>query len=421
MNPRGGRKLSVLLAISFVSKFLFFLFGIESARLGFSFPISGAWKDYAYAYVPTVQAFKSGNLPYKDFFHAYPPLFLYILAISSILPYFWSMALPLVVSDALAVIPVYLIGKHLTNEQRAFLASLLFALAPINLFYVDYVWLNPPLTTLFLLVSVYYLLEGRCNMSGITLALSIGFKQTSLLTLPVMLFFLAKRTSRKHTLKYFLIVTFICFALSLPYIFLSPRLYLFSIFRLPIGALGELPENYFQLGFTGPPGSGTMDTATLAWFKLKWMKYAPLNAPASLTLPIFIFLLPQVSSDMYFAANLMLKGILVAAYGTLLFKAYRKEQIQDKVLIQLVLYSLLILFTFNPVYKYYVAGITPFLALLSWKRRDFITFKVFNLALLALPRLLTSYLLLFLLGWLLRFPLGSMLRLGWKRTFLTCV
>ena len=329
------------------------------------------------------------------------------------------MALPLVVSDALTVVPIYLIGKRFSSEHKAFLASLLFALAPINLFYVDYIWLNPPLTTLFLLVSVYYLLEGRYDMSAITTAVSIGFKQTSLLTLPIMLFFVAKKISRKNVLRYFLIVASVCFTFSIPYIFLEPRLYLFTVFRVPISTLGDLPKNYFQLGFTNPPGSGTMDAATLEWYELKWMKYAPFNAPASLSLPVFIFLLPETASDMYFIADLTLKILLLTAYGTLLYKTHSREQIQDKVLIKCVLYSLLILFTFNPVYKYYVAGITPLLVLLGQKGRAFIAFEAFNMALLAIPRLLTSYLLLLLLGWLLRFQLGRMLKLGWKRRFLT--
>lgn len=418
MSPRKGRSLLVLLASSFFSKFLFFLFGIESARIGFLLPISGAWKDYAYAYIPTVQAFTRGYLPYKDFFHAYPPLFLYTLTVFSILPYTWSMALPLVMSDASTVIPVYLISKRLFSERRAFTISLLFALAPINLFYVDYLWLNPPLTTLFLVVSVYYLLDGRYDVSAITLALSIGFKQTSLLSLPVMLLFVTRRASCKRVLRYFMIVASICLAFSVPYIFLEPKRYLFSIFRVPIHFWGDLPENYFQLGFTGPPGSGSINTATLEWYKLKWMKYAPLTAPSSLSLPIFIFLLPAIASDMYFMANLLLKILLFTAYGILVYRTYKREQIQDEVLIKHVMYNLLILFTFDRVYKYYIAGITPFLALLGQKRRDFIAFEAFNVALLAIPRLLTSYLLLLLLGWFLRFQLDRILKPG-KRRFLT--
>jgi hypothetical protein len=62
------RSLLVLLVISFIGKILFFVFSIESVKTGFSLPISEAWKDYAYVYIPTVQAFKEGHLPYRDFF-----------------------------------------------------------------------------------------------------------------------------------------------------------------------------------------------------------------------------------------------------------------------------------------------------------------------------------------------------------------
>jgi len=399
------QSLSILLVVSIIGKFLFFMLSIESIRTGFSLPISEAWKDYAYAYIPMVQAFKEGYLPYRDFFHAYPPLFLYALTLFSFLPYFWSMALPLAISDALTVVPVYLIGKRLLSERYAFIASLLFALAPINLFYVDYVWLNPPMATLFLMVSVYFLLAGRYDFSAFNLAISIGFKQTSLLALPIVLLFLAKKLSRKMASRYFLIVASVCFAFSIPYIFVEPRLYLYSIFRVPIGSWGELPENYFQLGFTNPPGSTTIDTATLDWYELKWMKYVPLNAPVSLFLPIFIFLLPEMVPDIYLKADIMLKIVLLIAYGLLLYRTHEKE-VENSVLVRFLLYSLLILFTFNPVYKYYVAGITPFLSLLAQKRRDIIAFEFFNFALPAIPRLLTSYLLLLLLAGLLRPRLG---------------
>jgi len=399
------KSLSILLVVSIIGKFLFFMLSIESVRTGFSLPISEAWKDYAYAYVPTVQAFKEGYLPYRDFFHAYPPLFLYALTLFSFLPFFWSMALPIVISDALTVLPVYLIGKRLLSERYAFIASLLFALAPINLFYVDYVWLNPPMATLFLMASVCFLLAGRYDFSAFTLAISIGFKQTSLLALPIVLLFLVKKLSRKTASRYFLIVASICFAFSIPYIFVEPRLYLYSIFRVSISSWGELPENYFQLGFTNPPGSTTIDTATLDWYELKWMKYVPLNAPVSLFLPISIFLLPETATDTYIKAEITLKIVLLIAYGLLLYRTHEKE-VENSVLVRYLLYSLLILFTFNPVYKYYVAGIMPFLSLLVQKRIDVIAFEFFNFALLAIPRLLTSYLLLLLLAGLLRPRLG---------------
>lgn len=406
---RSRKDLAILLVISFVVRVLSLVLGIERVHSGLSPPVSGAWEDYTYAYTPTVQAFRSGYLPYKDFFHAYPPLFLYVLTMLSLLPPFWSMALPLVVSDALTVIPVYLLGKRFLSERNAVIASLLFALAPINLFYVDYMWLNPPLTTFFLTASVYLLLKNQLNLSAITLAVSIGFKQTSLLALPIISFYLAKKMSRGEVLRYLLIVLSLCFAFSLPHLFLEPKRYLFSIFRVPIRAWGDLPENYFQLGFTKPPGGGQMDTATLPWYKLKWLKYG-LTAPANLALPLFVFLVPETFSDLYAVASSALILILLGAYGTLLYKFHRRVGVQDEVFIQYVLYGLLVLFTFNPVYKYYLAGITPFLALRSRTRRDLVIFTFFNLALLAIPRILTSYSVLLLFGWLLRLQLAGLVR-----------
>jgi hypothetical protein len=55
------------------------------------------------------------------------------------------------------------------------------------------------------------------------------------------------------------------------------------------------------------------------------MKYVPLNAPASLPLPIFIYLLPEVASDVYFKSDIMLKIVLLVAYGLLLYKTHKKK------------------------------------------------------------------------------------------------
>jgi hypothetical protein len=410
-------KLLVLVATSIAVRFLLFVLSIQSG-MGFSIPYSEAWKDYAYAYVPTVRAFVSGYMPYRDFFHAYPPLFLYTLTLFSFLPSSWSMALPLVISDALTVVPVYLIGRRFLDERGAFVASILLALAPINLFYVDYLWLNPPLTTFFLMISACFLLQGRYDLSAVTLALSIGFKQTALVAVPIVLLFVAKKASRKGVLRYFLIVASICLAFSIPYIFAEPRLYLYSIFRIPYSLWPQVPENYFQLGFTNPSGLttvGTATTTTLDWLQAKWTRYAAFQGGMTLTLPIFIFLLPEVSLGIYDEANLVLETILFAAYAFLLYAAYRREQLGQAVLVRSLLCSLLVLFTFNPVYKYYVVGITPFLSLLVQSRRDAIAFVIFNVVLLLIPRLLTPYLLLLLLGWLARHDLGRMLRPAWRQ------
>jgi 4-amino-4-deoxy-L-arabinose transferase-like glycosyltransferase len=378
--------------------------------MSLSIPNAENWQDYFYAYLPSVQAFKSGYLPYVDFYFAYPPLFLYVLAAFSYLGASWGAAVPLVVADALTVVPVYLIARRLASEKGALLVGLLFALAPMNLYYADYLWLNPPLTTLFLLVSVWLFLASRYDLSAVALALSVGFKQTALLALPVLLIFLWRRTSRGLALRYLLLVTAICLALSIPYLFLSPARYLFSIFRLPLDSLG-LPQNYYQLiAPTGPVQ--TVNTATITGYLQTWTRFQDINGPASLILPIFIFFVPSASSVLYSEAGVGLTVVLATAYLLLLYRAYGKHRILDETVLFYVMSGLLILFTFDPLYKYYVVGITPLLALLVRDKRGVFGFISLNLALLLVPRVLGSYVplitLLCLVG-LARFPWGRRL------------
>jgi len=63
---------------------------------------------------------------------------------------------------------------------------------------------------------------------------------------------------------------------------------------------------------------------------------------------------------------------------------------------------MLLVFTFYPLYKYYVVGVVPFLALMARRRRDAVGFIAFSLALMLVPRYFASWALLITLVWLLR-------------------
>jgi 4-amino-4-deoxy-L-arabinose transferase-like glycosyltransferase len=374
---------------------LFFAIGVASP--GLSIPNAENWQDYAYAYLTSAHAFTGGHLPYIDFYFAYPPLFLYALAAFSYLGPAWAAALPSVIAEALTAVPVYLIAKRYINERAAFIASLVLVLAPMNLYYADYLWLNPPLTTLFLLVTVYFFIEGRYDLSAVTLALSIGFKQTALLALPVLLIFLWKKTSSRRTLRYLLVVSAICLVFSVPYLFLSPGLYLFSIFRLPLSSF-SLPQNYYQLiAPTGPVQ--TINTATLTGYFHSWSNLTDVNGPVSLILPLFV-LLASGAQQAFANANLGLTGITVVAYLVLLYRAYRKKSVEDEAVVLYVLSSLLVLFTFDSLYKYYFVGVAPLVVLAGPTRRGMLAFLGLNAVLLLIPRIVASYVPLALLVWL---------------------
>ncbi|HYB07998.1 MAG TPA: hypothetical protein VEB87_07610 [Nitrososphaerales archaeon] len=408
--PGGSGRLNVRLLLAVVAIALavkFTVFGLSiGTSMGLSIPNAENWQDFSLAYMPAATALRSGFLPYSDFFYAYPPLFLYAQAAFSFLPLpSWSGAIPLVAADALTVVPVYLIAGRLWRDRKSLLVSVLFILGPTNLYYVDYLWLNPPLTTLFLMVSVYFLIEKRYDLSALILAISIGFKQTALFALPI--FFLVVwrgQRGRSGALRYLLIVASVCVLFSLPYLLTSPGAYLASIFRVPPDLWdSRLPPNYFQIGVgTGTPVSFN----TLDWLTSKWaLLSAGVYSPATLALPVFIFLVPSTYSWIYSSSSaLVLAGYLVitVCFGLLLRGVWKRTSIDQKDILRYVLCAMLLVFTFYPLYKYYVVGVVPFLALMARRRRDAVGFIAFSLALMLVPRYFASWALLITLVWLLR-------------------
>ena len=393
--------IAALVVLSLAVKFL--LYAISPAnRGGFSFSDLEAWNDYAYAYVPSVMAFRSGYLPYVNFYYAYPPLFLYVLTAFSYLESSAGAAVPLVLADALTVVPVYLMARRFLSQRPAFLASFVFAMAPLNLWYADYVWLNPPLTTLFLMVSLYFLLEGRLDLSALTLALSIGFKQTALIAAPLILIFVWRTSSRKSALRYLLLVAAVCFAFSVPYLFMSPALYLESILRFPQFTV-SLPQNYYQLTVIPPSITiSTINTATLPSYEQSLANLLGVGYPVTLAVPIFVFLLPSLARSLYFVSEDALGFILAAAYLLLVAKLWRNQQPDGRVMLRYVMYGLLLFFALYPTYKYYVVGVTPLLALLGCSKRYLGAFLAFNLALILVPSMFASF-----------FPLLALVLLLW--------
>ena len=408
------RLLLILLAAAVAVKFAVFGMSVGTS-MSFSIPNAENWQDFSLAYMPAAAAFRSGFLPYNDFFYAYPPLFLYAQTAFSYLPIpTWSGAIPLVAADALTVVPVYLIARRFWGERNSLLVSVLFILAPTNLYYVDYLWLNPPLTTLFLMVSLYFLIERRYDLSALMLAISIGFKQTALFALPVILLVVWRgQKGRSGAIRYLLIAIMVCVLISLPYLFISPGAYLASIFRVPADMWDSgLPSNYFQIGVgTGTPVSFN----TLDWLTSKWsLLSVGVYSPATLALPVFIFLVPSAYSWVYSSSSaLSIAGYLVIAIGFALFLRgfWKRRSIDQTDVLKYVLYAMLLVFTFYPLYKYYIVGLVPLLVLIVRNKRDVVGFIAFSLAIVLVPRYLASWTLLVTLVWILR--RGVTLKQSW--------
>lgn len=404
-----------LVAAAVVVKF--FVFGLSvGTSMSLSVPNAENWQDFSLAYAPAVAAFRSGFMPYADFFYPYPPPFLWVLTAFSYLPLpQWSSAIPLIGADALTVVPLYLVAREIASERTARMVSFIFIFSPMNLYYVDYLWLNPSLTTLFLMGSVYLLVKKRFGLSAISLALSIGLKQTALIAVPIILLVMWKSGAKRfEAVKYLASVAVICVAFSIPYLVTSPTLYLDSILRVPMGMWPPLNPAYFQVG----AGVGTRVTFdTLNWITSRWVQIgAGVNGPVTLILPLFLFLMPSSQLGVYDSSLLSDAAWFFLAVGFLLLLIVTrwKPKVSLEQSWKYILCAMLFAFTLYPLYKYYVVGIVPFMILIVRDRKGAFGFLGFSLAFMLTPRYFDSWVLLAAFVWLFRQDLRRLLARGAK-------
>lgn len=322
-----------------------------------------SYQDFRGAYVPAISSFTAGLMPYQQLPFAYPPLFLYLLtpfALFSLPP--WTMALPLVFFDAAAVIPVFLIASKLMKPRKAVIASIAFAVAPINLYYNDFLWLNTPPMMFFILLAVYAFLLEKHGSAFICLAIATLFKQTALALFPVFAVALLKKSNRMSVARNVALYGAICFLGSLPYIVMIPASYLSSLGFSFLGLGSTVPVFPY---FFGAPTS-------LAW----------------------------VFGDVaYHFAQPFLLGALLLSMAALCLVIYRTKLVTDKRSVIYVLYALLLSHALFPrgIYKYYLAAITAFGAIFVGSRKTAALFLGLNVLLLVLPRILTPWFVLVLL------------------------
>lgn len=397
LKSQSTKRLVAIFALALGLRLIAFVAGIPASQNigGAQIPYVEDFKDYYYAYVPSVNAFLNGRMLYRDFYYAYPPLFIYVLSLFHMLGPWWSAALPLVLADVLTIIPVYLIAKRLFDENRAVLAAVAFAICPINLFYVDYLWLNPSLTTFFLLISVYLFLSNRTRSSALSLAISTGFKQTSLLAAPIMVIDLLRTGKKREAVTFSLIYLVVFLLISLPYVIVEPNRYLWCL-RVPFVNPGSVPEDYMTIGFATQPSTvPAFNVSTLSPVSQKWFRIAGgLNSPTTLHLAILIVAPFDVSPEVYRIGNTVLLVFFGMAYLAFLFWLYKKKGQDGGVLVKALSASQLFFFATYGLYKYYVAGVTPLLAPLITSRLKLEVFVAFNLIFLFVPRLFSPYLVL---------------------------
>lgn len=426
--------LTSTLAISLVAKFAIFaisvaIMGILSSRT--QLPACGssatlnvpiyappfgnieAYTDYRDLYLRClVTPFLSGHSAYNlPIVYNYPPLFLYTLAAFALENLVWVPGIPLVLFDALTVIPLYLIARDFLfsgNTKLAFAVSLVWIFNPINMFYNDLMWLNPGPTTFFLVLSIYLLLKHKLAYSAVALAVATGFKQTAVLVAPIFLIWMIRSMGfSKKILAYAALYISLLFLISSPYIFQDPQQYFWAL-QIPIfgNPPGVGPTTQTFVYDLSQPTRLTTFIGLVRFADLKSLALATYSVLNYLFIASYVILLARVVMDFHDLARMLrhLSGRISrslrstgedfkASVDSVVPQQLLKREISANDMLIYCLVALLLFFSFfgRGVYKYYFAGITPLALPLFATKRGMLIFTFFDIALLFIPREATPW------------------------------
>ncbi len=319
------------------------------------------YQDYKHLYLNDVKRFLEGQMLYKDFHSAYPPLWMYTLsAFFKMYSSYWSAAVPLLLFDTLTPLMVYLIARRIVDGKWSTVIGLATALSPASIWYNSVLWLNPPPSTFFLLLSTYMLMSKRVKLSALTLALATLYKQTTLAALPILTIGVCRLTSKRGLMWFIVIYATMVSVGSMPYLALFPSLYLWA------------------LGFPGLPTPPPYVPEDLTVWEYNIVK------PTNLGTIFGVLGAPWLA--IFLRQHLIYFILLGFAALSLIF--LRIRDVGGEALIRYLLYSQLLFILLFPrgTYKYFFTAALPFFALGCRKKGDLLTFLAVNIGLLLVPR-----------------------------------
>ncbi len=249
------------------------------------------------------------------------------------------------VFDALSVVMLYILitnlnafrKRRVTKHVVGLLGGIGFAFIPINLFYIDAYFLNIPQMTFFTLLTFHQFMNEKYILSSISLSIAWLTKQIPLFFLIPMFFMLIRKKNIRFALKKFLIPHVLtCFVLSIPWLFITPLLYVGRI----IGA--GRPLWYISLEHE-------------AWGHGTSLAHS------------FYYLNCQTFSQILLYLNIaMIPFLAVFFMGTLMSHFNGEEILSDEFNFYIYMnWFVIILHTFlsRGVFKYYDAFLNPFMIL----------------------------------------------------------
>ncbi|MHA2396747.1 MAG: hypothetical protein ACXAC0_08585 [Candidatus Thorarchaeota archaeon] len=215
--------ISILILAAFVWVFVFSLavsdFLLESKWYGsgdlniFGFTLHvefEGWADYSYFYQTWGERFLDGYTPYTDAFNDagpehnapffFPPLFLYICALGTALPFGpFGIGFLICLFGYATAFPVYGIAKYLSHNKRVGeIAAASYLLNPLILYHTVYEWLNPAPFVFFMMLSFYLLMKQHRTMGALAMVTAVLFKQIAFfLALPLIAYLIKVPPSKE--------------------------------------------------------------------------------------------------------------------------------------------------------------------------------------------------------------------------------
>ena len=161
------------------------------------------WADYAYYYQTWGERFLEGYTPYTETFndagpdhytpYFFPPLYLYVCALGTALPFgAFGIGFLICLFGYATAFPIYGIAKYLSRNKRVGeIAVASYLLNPLILYHTVYEWLNPAPFVFFMMLSFYLLMKQHRTVGTLAMVTAVMFKQTAFfLALPLIAYFI---------------------------------------------------------------------------------------------------------------------------------------------------------------------------------------------------------------------------------------
>ncbi len=132
-----------------------------------------------------------GMMPYTDFYFPYPPVFAYfIVVIFNLAPSIDSFRVLAALLDGAVLIVLWKLADRRAGPMWASFVALAYSLLPISIIESGWNGHFEPLANLFMLLSLWFIFDGRHRLSGLMLGLAVATKVYPLLLAPIFFFYI---------------------------------------------------------------------------------------------------------------------------------------------------------------------------------------------------------------------------------------